>query len=223
MISDSRTSAGVDNISTYSKMWRYGVPGDRQFALCSAGNLATTQAVIAAIERDIKNTAEISLLTVADMNQAAEYIGNLSVEVQEKAGGGAVFESTFLLSGEILGALSGMYMIYAQGNFIASSSQVPYLQIGEIKYGKPILDRVIQESTPVDRAVVCGLISMDATLKSNLTVGPPIELYILQHGSLTLGSYRSFGEDDDYMRDLRKLWNKAMENAVDAMPRLTLS
>ena len=86
MISDSRTSAGVDNISTYSKMWRYGVPGDRQFALCSAGNLATTQAVIAAIERDIKNTAEISLLTVADMNQAAEYIGNLSVEVQEKAG-----------------------------------------------------------------------------------------------------------------------------------------
>ena len=114
-------------------------------------------------------------------------------------------------------------MIYAQGNFIASSSQVPYLQIGEIKYGKPILDRVIQESTPVDRAVVCGLISMDATLKSNLTVGPPIELYILQHGSLTLGSYRSFGEDDDYMRDLRKLWNKAMENAVDAMPRLTLS
>ena len=223
MISDSRTSAGVDNISTYSKMWRYGVPGDRQFALCSAGNLATTQAVIAAIERDIKNTAEISLLTVADMNQAAEYIGNLSVEVQEKAGGGAVFESTFLLSGEILGALSGMYMIYAQGNFIASSSQVPYLQIGEIKYGKPILDRVIQESTSVDRAVVCGLISMDATLKSNLTVGPPIELYILQHGSLTLGSYRSFGEDDDYMRDLRKLWNKAMENAVDAMPRLTLS
>ncbi|WP_299204543.1 peptidase [uncultured Amphritea sp.] len=223
MISDSRTSAGVDNISTYSKMWRYGVPGDRQFVLCSAGNLATTQAVIAAIERDIKLTAEISLLTVTDMNQAAEYIGNLSVEVQEKAGGGSVFEATFLLSGEILGAVSGMYMIYAQGNFIVSSTQVPYLQIGETKYGKPILDRVIQESTSIDRAIVCGLISMDATLKSNLTVGPPIELYILQHGSLALGRYRVFGEDDEYMRGLRKAWNKAMENAVDAMPPLTLS
>lgn len=223
MISDSRTSAGVDNISTYSKMWRYGIPGARQFVICSAGNLATTQAVITAIERDIKNTAETSLLTVTDMHQAAEYIGNVSAVVQEKAGGGAVFEATFLLAGEILGSVSGLYMIYAQGNFIASSRQVPYLQIGEMKYGKPILDRVIQESTPVDRAIVCGLISMDATLKSNLTVGPPIELYILQHGSLTLGSYRSFGEDDEYMRDLRKLWNKAMETAVDAMPRLILS
>ncbi|WP_428036607.1 peptidase [Amphritea sp.] len=223
MISDSRTSAGVDNISTYSKMWRYGIPGERQFVICSAGNLATTQAVIATIERDIKNSAEISLLTVTDMHQAAEYIGNVSVTVQEKAGGGSVFEATFLLAGEILGATSGLYMIYAQGNYIASSSQVPYLQIGEIKYGKPILDRVIQESTSIDRAIVCGLISMDATLKSNLTVGPPIELYILQHGSLTLGRYRSFGEDDEYMRDLRKLWNKAMESAVDAMPRLTLS
>lgn len=222
MISDSRTSAGVDNISSYSKMWRYGVPGERQFVLCSAGNLATTQAVIANIERDMNSGAEPSLLTVVDMHQAAEYIGSISLEVQEKAGGGSVFESTFLLSGEIRGTQSALYLIYAQGNFIVSSSQVPFLQIGETKYGKPILDRVIQESTPIDRAVVCGLISMDATLKSNLTVGPPIELYILQHGSLTLGRYRSFGEDDDYMRDLRKQWNVAMENAVDAMPRLQL-
>ncbi|RTE67492.1 peptidase [Amphritea opalescens] len=223
MISDSRTSAGVDNISSYSKMWRYGVPGKRQFVLCSAGNLATTQAVIAGIERDISNRAESSLLTVVDMHQAAEYIGRVSVEVQEKAGGGAVFESTFLLAGEILGSQSALYMIYAQGNFIVSSSQVPFLQIGETKYGKPMLDRVIQESTSTDRAVVCGLISMDATLKSNLTVGPPIELYILQHGSLTLGRYRSFGEDDDYMRELRKEWNMAMEKAVDAMPFLSLT
>lgn len=223
MISDSRTSAGVDNISTYSKMWRYGVPGERQFALCSAGNLATTQAVIAALERDAKSGAAQNLLNVSDMHEAAEYIGKISVAVQAKAGGGGVFEATFLFAGEIRGSVNALFMIYSQGNFIESSSQVPYLQIGETKYGKPILDRVIQESTSIDRAIVCGLISMDATLKSNLTVGPPIEMYILENGTLKLGQYRLFGEEDEYMRNLRRLWNTAMENAVDAMPPLTLN
>lgn len=223
MISDSRTSAGVDNISTYSKMWRYGVPGERQFVLCSAGNLATTQSVIAKLERDVKNGANPSLLTVSDMHELAEYIGKVSVAVQAKAGGGGVFEATFLLAGEIQGSANALYMIYSQGNFIKSSSHVPYLQIGEAKYGKPILDRVIQESTSIEQAIVCGLISMDATLKSNLTVGPPIELYVLENGSLKLGQYRLFGEDDEYMRSLRNLWNTAMENAVDAMPSLSLN
>lgn len=223
MISDSRTSAGVDNISTYSKMWRYGVPDERQFVLCSAGNLATTQAVIATLERDAKSGASRSLLTVTDMHEAAEYIGSVSVAVQAKAGSGGVFEATFLLAGEILGSVNALYMIYSQGNFIESSSQVPYLQIGEAKYGKPILDRVIQESTSIEQAIVCGLISMDATLRSNLTVGPPIELYVLENGSLKLGQYRLFGEDDEYMHSLRHLWNAAMENAVDAMPPLALS
>ena len=222
MISDSRTSAGVDNISTYSKMWRFGVPGERQFALCSAGNLATTQAVIATIERDCKNDTIVNLLNVADMHEAAEYIGKVSVAVQEKAGGGQVFESTFLFTGEIQGASSELYMIYAQGNFISSSNQVPFLQIGEAKYGKPILDRVIQLNTPLDRAIMCGLISMDATMRSNLTVGPPVELYVLEKGSLTLGRYRLFGEDDPYMANLRQLWNEAMSNAIDKMPPLAL-
>lgn len=220
MISDSRTSAGVDNISSYSKMWRYSVPGKRQFVLCSAGNLATTQAVIAAIERDIKLSAPISLLSVTDMHHAAEYIGKISLECQQQSGGGPIFESTFLLAGEILGAKQALYLVYAQGNFIASSNQVPYLQIGETKYGKPILDRVIQQEMPTERAALCGLISMDATTRSNLTVGPPIELYVLNTGNLQPGSYLSFDEDNTYMHSIRNEWNSLMEKAIDKLPSL---
>jgi putative proteasome-type protease len=218
MASDSRTSAGVDNISTYSKMWRYSVPGQRQFVLCSAGNLATTQAVIATMERDIKAKAPISLLTVSDLIEASDYIGRINVACQQTTGGGPAFETTFLFAGEILGASNGLHMIYSQGNFIASSSQVPFLQIGEIKYGKPILDRVIREQTSCDRAILCALVSMDATMRSNLTVGPPIELYVLNTGSLQPGLYLSFDEDNDYIRNLRHTWNKLMEDAFDQLP-----
>ncbi|ABD83132.1 proteasome-type protease [Saccharophagus degradans] len=221
MLSDSRTSAGVDNISTYSKMWRYSVPGQRQFVLCSAGNLATTQAVIAVLERDIKTKAPVNLLTVVDMHQASEYIGRVSVACQKQnTGGGPVFETTFLLAGEILGASNGLYMIYSQGNFIASSEQVPYLQIGETKYGKPILDRVAQGKMTTDRAVLCGLVSMDATIRSNLTVGPPIEVTVLTAGSLQPGRYLKLEEDNEYMRNLRITWNKLMEEAVGQLQPL---
>lgn len=221
MMSDSRTSAGVDNISTYSKMWRYGVPGQRQFVLCGAGNLATTQAVVAALERDIKANAQVSLLTVADLHEASEYIGRISVTCQaQNTGGGPAFECTFLLAGEILGAPSALYLIYSQGNFIASSSQVPYLQIGEAKYGKPILDRVIQQHMSSERAVLCGLVSMDATIRSNLTVGPPIELYEIAIGSLQPGRYLLLDEQNEYMRNLRNDWNKLMEEAFDKLKPL---
>lgn len=221
MMSDSRTSAGVDNISTYSKMWRYGIPGQRQFVLCSAGNLATTQAVIAALERDIRSNAQVNLLTVSDLHEASEYIGKINVVCQtQNTGGGPAYECTFLLAGEILGAPSALYMIYSQGNFISSSSQVPYLQIGETKYGKPILDRVIQQHMTSERAVLCGLVSMDATIRSNLTVGAPIELYEIKIGSLEFGRYLLLDEQNEYMRALRQEWNKLMEEAFDELKPL---
>lgn len=221
MVSDSRTSAGVDNVSSYSKMWRYGVAGQRQFVLCSAGNLATTQAVIAILERDIQTEAAVSLLTVSSLHEASEYIGRISVECQlQNTGGGPIFESTFLLAGEIAGAISGLYLIYSQGNFIACSTQVPYLQIGETKYGKPILDRFITIDTPLDRAALCGLVSMDATIRSNLTVGPPIEITVMAIGSLQPGRYLSFDEGDDYLRELRLSWNKLMHESFDRLAPL---
>ncbi len=224
MVSDSRTSAGVDNISSYSKMWRFGVPGERQFVLCSAGNLATTQAVIAMLERDINSKAPVSLLTVGSLHDASEYIGRVSVECQKQnTGGGPVYESTFLLAGEILGAANGLYMIYSQGNFIACSTQVPYLQIGEAKYGKPILDRFIGADTSIDRAALCGLVSMDATIRSNLSVGPPIEVCVLDAGKLQPGRYLSFEEGDVYLSDLRQTWNKLMGEAFDRLQPLVWS
>jgi putative proteasome-type protease len=215
MVSDSRTSAGVDDISTYSKMWKFGVPGERQFVLCSAGNLATTQSVIAVLERDARDKAPQSLLTVRDMNEASEYIGRINVESQQQnTGGGALFETTFLLGGEIAGTGIGLYMIYSQGNFIASSNQVPFLQIGETKYGKPILDRTIEPNTPLERAALCGLVSMEATIRSNLTVGPPVEIYLLDKGALQPGRYLFFAEGDNYMSGLRQSWNNLMQESL---------
>lgn len=217
-MSDSRTSAGVDNVSVYSKMWRFGMPGERQFVLCSAGNLATTQAVVAVLKNDIEKEAPTNLMNITSLHDGAEYIGKVSVECQKKnTGGGPIFETTLLFGGEIKGDSSGLYMIYSQGNFIASSPQVPFLQIGEAKYGKPILDRVLQEQTPLDRAVVSALVSMDATIKSNLTVGPPVELCVLDVGSLQPGRYLCFEEDNEYMRGLRTSWNKLMEDAMDSL------
>ncbi|MEM1152842.1 MAG: peptidase [Pseudomonadota bacterium] len=221
MVSDSRTSAGVDNISAYSKMWRYGVPGERQFVLCSAGNLATTQSAVAMMERDLREQAEVNLLTVPDLNSAAEYIGKINVESQQQTtGGGVLFETTFLFAGEINGAPSNLYMIYSQGNFIKCSAQVPFLQIGETKYGKPILDRVIEPETDLERAALCALVSMDAPIRSNLTVGPPVEICLLDSGSLQPGRYLRFDEEDSYLSELRHSWNVLMQESFDKLQPL---
>lgn len=218
ILSDSRTSAGVDNISSYSKMWRFGVPGERQFILCSAGNLATTQAVVAQIERDIKDGAKVNLLSIPSLNEASEYIGRISVQCQQQnTGGGPAYESTFLLAGEIAGGKHGLYLIYSQGNYIESSDQVPFLQIGEAKYGKPILDRVIQAETSLDQAALCGLVSMDATIRSNLTVGPPIEVATLAVGGLQEPRYLCFDENDEYLFNLRLAWNKLMQESFNQL------
>lgn len=218
-ISDSRTNAGVDNIGSYSKMISYGVPGERQFVLCSAGNLATTQAVTLEIERDIDNAAEVSLLNIKRMSDAAAYIGELSVAAQKKyTGGGPVFEASFILGGEIDGARCRAFMIYPEGNFVSCSNQTPFLQIGEAKYGKPILDRMITHSSSLEDAAVAALLSMDATTRSNLTVGPPIELTIYEQGSLQPGRYVCFGEESRYLRELRLAWNTALRDAITKLP-----
>lgn len=218
--SDSRTSAGVDQVNTYTKMFRFGIAGERQFVIMSAGNLATTQAVIDRINKDISLKAPVNLFTVEDLNDAADYIGQLSVEQQNKNAAAPAFESTFILGGQIANAPPQLVLIYPQGNHISSSSQSPFLQIGESKYGKPILDRIITPQTNLQTAALCSLVSMDSTMRSNLGVGPPIDIHIYQANSLQPGEHYLFKADSDYLREINKAWNQRMVESFSTLPPL---
>lgn len=216
--SDSRTNAGVDQISTYSKMYHFGLDGQRQFVMLSAGNLATTQAVISRIKKDIKELAPTNLGNVESLNDAADYIGEISRAEQEKhTSGGALFEASFILGGQICNDKPRLMMIYPQGNHITTSKDTPYLQIGESKYGKPILDRILHPDTPLDTAALCALVSMDSTMRSNLTVGPPIELTVYHTDSFT-HQHTRFDDDDEYLRELKRSWDARISEAFLQLP-----
>jgi putative proteasome-type protease len=219
--SDSRTNAGVDQVSTYSKMFTFDQGPDRQFVILTAGNLATTQATLAQLKKDIRQKAELSLNTVSTVGDAADYVGEVSRAQQEKHGtSGRSYEASFLLGGQIAGAHHRVVMIYPEGNHITSSKDTPYLQIGESKYGKPILDRIIQLDTPLETAALCALVSMDSTMRSNLTVGPPIEMIIYQTDSYNLLNYHRFEDDDEYLRELKKSWDSRLKDAFHQLPPL---
>lgn len=218
--SDSRTNAGVDQVSTYSKLYHFGIKGDRQIVINSAGNLATTQSVIAKIRKDIKEGADISLSTLDSIHDAADYVGEISVTIQEKHAqhnSNVSFEASFLLGGQIGAEAPGVMLIYPQGNHITTSNQTPYLQIGESKYGKPILDRILKPETGLDTAALCALVSMDSTMKSNLTVGPPIELmtYATNSGYM---QHSVFEADNQYLRELTKSWDCLIVEAFLQLP-----
>ncbi len=227
-VSDSRTNAGVDQVNTYSKLYTWGIDGERQVALLSAGNLATTQAVAQRLRREMDDPAsETSLLSLQRMDEVADYVGRVSREEQSRhADGGQVAgfnpEATFILGGQIKGQPSELYLIYPQGNHIRPSDSSPFLQIGEVKYGKPILDRIIRPDTPLEDAVRCALVSMDSTMRSNATVGPPIELLIYADDTLRLQSYLRLGQDDPYLAELRLSWNQNLLNAFRALPMVDM-
>ncbi len=219
--SDSRTNAGIDQVSTYSKMFRFGVDGERSFVIMSAGNLATTQGVIAKIKRDIRDNAETSLLTVKTMVDAADYIGELSLLQQHKLkDGGAIFEASFILGGQIKGDRHEIHLIYPAGNHITTSKDTPYLQIGESKYGKPILDRILTPTTSLETASLCALVSMDSTMRSNLTVGPPIEITVYEKDSLQLHRHQRFDGHNNYLKELNRSWDSKLNEAFNQLPPL---
>ncbi|MFA7556122.1 MAG: peptidase [Spongiibacteraceae bacterium] len=218
--SDSRTSAGVDQINTYTKMFSFGQPGARQFVLLSAGNLATTQGVIAKIEKDLKLVDGVSLFTVADMNEAADYIGEISRAQQAKTGGGAPYQASFLLGGQITGKPPQLHLVYPEGNHITTSKDTLFLQIGDSKYGKPILDRIIKTETSLQTAALCALVSMDSTMRSNLTVGPPIDVQLYFTDSLAPGNSYHLVENCDYLVQLRNAWNDKLLESFSQLPLL---
>ena len=232
--SDSRTNAGIDQVSTYSKMHRFGVDGQRQFVIMSAGNLGTTQATISRIKRDIKERASQSLLTVDSISEAADYVGAISRAEQEKhlargdvqvqaeqekhAGRGGGFEASFIIGGQIAGKKHRIMLVYPEGNHITSSHDTPYLQIGESKYGKPILDRILTRDLNLDTCALCALVSMDSTMRSNLSVGPPIEILVYRTDTLSLESPLRLEEDSEFLREVKRSWDQRLKEAFRQMP-----
>ncbi|MBT8122398.1 MAG: peptidase [Gammaproteobacteria bacterium] len=224
--SDSRTNAGADHISTYSKMFTFCLADERAFVVLTAGNLATTQSVIATIKRDIRQKAGPNLMTVESMNEAADYIGQISAAQQQKHGtavAGSAFDASasLILGGQIAGTSPRVYMIYPEGNFIKATTESPFQQIGEIKYGKPILDRIITRETPLDEAALAALVSMDSTMRSNATVGPPIDVLIYQKDSFNLKRHYILQTDDPYLLEIKSAWDEKIREAFADLRHIT--
>jgi putative proteasome-type protease len=224
-VSDSRTNAGIDRLSTYSKMFTFGRDGERAFVVLTAGNLATTQSVISQIKRDIKQNNAPNLMTVENMTEAAEYVGQLSASQQQKhstatAGGGFDASASFILGGQISGGSHRVFMIYPQGNFITATAENPYQQIGEIKYGKPVLDRIITRDTSLEEAALAALVSMDSTMRSNATVGPPLDVLIYAKDSLSLNRHFILQADDPYLLEIKAAWDEKLKEAFTELRRV---
>ena len=222
---DSRTTAGVDNVTVYSKMHQYPLGDDRLFVALTAGNLATTQAVLSRIQRDLDNPqAEESLRTADYLFDAAHYIGRISRHVQEehsdaftKGQGGA--EASFILGGQIRSRPHNIYLVYPQGNCITASPKSPFLQIGETKYGKPILDRVITPDTSLGDAIRCALMSISSTMRSNISVGPPIEVAVYARDSFAITHHMILDYDSRLLLEMEESWGGGLRRALSELPR----
>jgi len=224
LASDSRTNAGVDQVSTYSKMHTFEGEGDRLFVVLTAGNLATTQAVVNRLKREMEDGTEGSLADVAHMSDAADYLGRVNREEQEKhsealSKSGIIAEATIIIGGQIKGEAPEIFRIYPQGNYITTSLHTPFLQIGESKYGKPILDRIIAPATSLGDAARCALVSLDSTMRSNLTVGPPIEIFVYERDSFSFNHYLCMDADDQYLHALTHAWDENIKKAFIDLPR----
>jgi putative proteasome-type protease len=221
--SDSRTNAGPDLISSYSKMHIYDIDSDRLIVLLSAGNLATTQAVISQVDIDLETGEGECLARCEKMGDVARYVARVSREQQEQAdqltGDSDINTSaSFIVGGQIRGGPAVIYRIYAAGNFISVSEETPYLQIGESKYGKPILDRILSPATGLEDAARCALVSMDSTIKANATVGAPVEVLVYETDTFASDHYIKLGEEDPYLLEIRRGWTKAIQSAFSKLP-----
>lgn len=227
MIADTRTNAGLDNISTFRKLHLFETPGERVFMLAAAGNLSVTQSVLNMVTDGLENreSGECERLEdVPNMRRAAQLVGRavrcshaLTDEAAEQAAG-VSFDVALLLGGQIRGDALRLFMIYTAGNFIECTPDAPYFQIGEHKYGKPILDRAISYESDIYDALKIGLISMDSTIRSNISVGLPIDIALLRRDALQSEAATRIDSNDGYFRELRESWSKALKAAHMAIP-----
>jgi putative proteasome-type protease len=223
-LSDSRTNAGVDNISTFRKMTVLERPDDRVVVMLTAGNLAISQAVVSLLhERADAQGAGTTLLDAQNMSDAARCLGDAIRTVHERDAEalkehGLEFTASFILGGQIGRERPRLFQVYAAGNFIEATRETPYFQIGEFKYGKPIIDRIVRPDTSLRDAAKCVLISMDSTIRSNLSVGLPLDLAIYRRDALALGTHVTIDAENEYFRMVRSRWSAALRDAFTEMP-----
>ncbi|PWR25800.1 proteasome-type protease [Zavarzinia aquatilis] len=230
--SDTRTNAGVDHVSTFKKMTVFEVPGERVIVLMGSGNLAITQSVVSQLHawnQAVPKTgaararANRAISRAGSMFEAARIVGAALREVHALDGEylqahGTDFNAMFILGGQIGEEKPRLFQIYAAGNFIEAGKDTPYFQIGETKYGKPIIDRIVRPDTSLTVAAKCTLISFDSTMRSNVSVAMPLDVLIYEKGSLKVGHYRRIPRNDPYMTALSDGWSKGILAAFEALP-----
>jgi putative proteasome-type protease len=212
---DTRTNAGVDHIATFCKMHVFERRGERSIVLLTAGNLATAQSVISHLCERAQHEDALNLYSVGSMFGAAQLVIERSSQGQQT--GGVDFGLNVLFGGQIGGERPRLFQIYPQGNFIEATEDTPYFQIGEVKYGKPILDRIITFDTNLSHARKCTLISFDSTIRSNLSVGMPIDYADYREDSFSLKIERLL-ENDEYFLRLRQAWGNGLRQQFEQLP-----
>jgi putative proteasome-type protease len=222
MVADTRTNAGIDRVSTYPKLFTFENTKERVVMLSTSGNLATSQRVISLIKQQIARDEPTNLYNCDSMFEFAEQVGQMLAETvkhyrESNPGSMVSFSSDFILAGQIKGQPPELYQIYPEGNFISSSRDTPFFQIGESKYGKPILDRIIRMNTPLNQAMKCALISFDSTMHSNMSVGMPLDMVVYKANNLTVKIERLPAEDP-YFIDLARAWGGGLRSLFEQLP-----
>lgn len=223
MASDSRTHAGVDHVSSFRKMTVFERAGERVLVLLSSGNLAITQGVVGFLEQRRRDGAPEGLMTANSMFAAASVLGDALRQVQQRdapylAQSNIDSSASFLFGGQIVGEPPRLFHIYAEGNFIEATPETPFFQIGETKYAKPILDRVITSRLTLTEAAKCVLLSIDSAMRSNLSVGPPIDLLCYERDALSVGMHRRIAESDGYLDAIREQWGRGLLRVFAELP-----
>lgn len=223
MASDTRTNAGVDQVATFPKMTTFDVAGERTMVILTSGNLAVTQAVLHHLHKDIANNEPHHLLNVSNMFEAARLIG-LAIRIVHKEDAEHLrhhntdFKISILFAGQIAGEATRLFNIYSAGNFIESSKETPYFQIGETKYGKPILDRVINYKCSLEDALKCVLVSFDSTIRSNVSVDLPVDVLVYRNDKLSIDYNHRIAKDDPYFLSVRKYWGEGLRKVFSEIP-----
>ncbi len=222
-VSDSRTNAGIDHIATFRKLHRLGTPGERLIVMQTSGNLATSQSVITKLFHQVQAGLDRHLNNVDTLFEAAGMVGETMREIVLHTAtishsDESDYASSVLLGGQIKGQTPELYNIYPQGNFISATQDTPYFQIGESKYGKPILDRALNYSSPLDKALRCALISFDSTIRSNLSVGTPLDLLVYRRDSFDFPEGRRLYENDPYFAMIRQQWSDGLRSTLAGLP-----